>query len=79
MAQRQKRWIQAALNEDPYNPTNTAYRVSSWSLPLAYNLAGFTSGSNLDPDATLVAPVAEPAPMAVAVQRPFGRHPEPFG
>ncbi len=61
MAQRQKRWIQAALNEDPYNPTNTAYRVSSWSLPLAYNLAGFTSGSNLDPDATLVAPVAEPA------------------
>ncbi len=60
MAQRQKRWIQAALNEDPYNPTNTAYRVSSWSLPLAYNLAGFTSGSNLDPDASLVAPVAEP-------------------
>ena len=51
MAQPQKRFIQAALNEDPYNPTNPAYRVSSWSLPLAYNLAGSTSGASLDPDA----------------------------
>ena len=62
MAQRQKRWIQAALNEDPYNPADSAYRVSSWSLPFAYNLAGSTSGSNLEPNATLVAPVNEPGP-----------------
>ncbi|HEY6567675.1 MAG TPA: M14 family zinc carboxypeptidase [Actinomycetota bacterium] len=62
MAQRQKRWIQAALNEDPYNPTNDAYRVSSWSLPLAYNLDGATSGQVLHPDAALVGPVAEPGP-----------------
>ncbi len=65
MAQRQKRWIQAALNEDPFNPTNDAYRVSSWSLALAYNLDGAMSGLNLDPDATLVAPVAEPGPWAL--------------
>ena len=60
MAQPQKRFIQAALNEDPFNPTNSAYRVSSWSLPLAYNLDASMSGAKLEPDAALVAPVAEP-------------------
>lgn len=60
MAQPQKRWIQAALNEDPYNPTKDAYRISSWSLPLSYNLDGGMSGKVLDPDADLVAPVSEP-------------------
>ncbi|HEY5860141.1 MAG TPA: hypothetical protein VIX62_07650, partial [Actinomycetota bacterium] len=70
MAQRQKRWIQAALNEDPFNPTNEAYRVSSWSLPLAYNLDGAMSGLTLDPDADLVDPVAEPAPWTLASPLP---------
>lgn len=60
MAQPQKRFIQAAMNEDPFNPTNSAYRVSSWSLPLAYNLDASMSGAKLDPVADLVAPVAEP-------------------
>jgi len=65
MAQLQKRFIQAALNEDPYNPTNEAYRVSSWSLPLAYNLEAFVSGAPLRPDADPVGPVAEPGGPAL--------------
>ncbi len=60
MAQPQKRFIQAAMNEDPFNPTNSAYRVSSWSLPLAYNLDAYMSGARLQPEADLVAPVSEP-------------------
>lgn len=65
MAQPQKRFIQAALNEDPYNPTNSAYRVSSWSLPLAYNLDASLSGAKLEPDADLVSPVGEPGAPAL--------------
>jgi hypothetical protein len=65
MAQPQKRFIQAALNEDPYNPTNSAYRVSSWSLPLAYNLGASLSGAKLEPDADLVSPVGEPGAPAL--------------
>ena len=65
MAQAQKRFVQAALNEDPFNPTNDAYRISSWSLPLSYNLDGGMSGSVLHPDADLVDPVPEPAPPAL--------------
>ena len=73
MAQPQKRFIQAALNEDPYNPTNQAYRVSSWSLPLAYNLTGWLSGARLDPDADPVAPVAEPGPPTLPQSLPAVR------
>jgi hypothetical protein len=49
------------MNEDPFNPTNQAYRVSSWSLPLGYNLDAAMSGARLEPDASLVGPVAEPS------------------
>ena len=73
MAQPQKRFIQAALNEDPYNPTNQAYRVSSWSLPLAYNLTGWLSGARLDPDADPVAPVGEPGPPTLPQSLPAVR------
>lgn len=70
MAQPQKRFIQAALNEDPYNPTNMAYRISSWSLPLSYNLDGAMSGAVLHPDAHLVPPVAEPGGPALPAKVP---------
>ncbi len=70
MAQPQKHFIQAALNEDPFNPTNKAYRISSWSLPLSYNIDGAMSGAVLHPHADLVAPVAEPAGPALPAKLP---------
>jgi hypothetical protein len=70
MAQRQKRWIQAALNEDPYNPSNQAYRISSWSLPLSYNVDGSMSGAVLHPDADLVPPTPEPGAPSLPASIP---------
>ncbi len=62
MAQPQKHWIQALLNEDPYMPTNYTYGLSGWSNPLLMNLDGGFSGAVLDPVATLEDLVDEPAP-----------------
>jgi hypothetical protein len=56
MAQRQKHWIQAMLNEDTYVPFPYFYDVSGWSNPLLFNLSGGRSGATL-------APVAEPVPL----------------
>ena len=42
LAQAQKHWVQAALNEDTYVPFPYFYDVSGWSLPL---LAGIEGGS----------------------------------
>src|SRR4249919_511773 len=42
LAQAQKHWVQAALNEDTYVPFPYFYDVSGWSLPL---LAGIRGGS----------------------------------
>lgn len=70
MAQPQKRWIQAVLNEDPFNPTAAAYRVSSWSLPLSYNLDGGMSGAVLRPDADPVGPIHDPGPPALPSKIP---------
>ncbi len=42
LAQAQKHWVQAALNEDTYVPFRYFYDVSGWSLPL---LAGIKGGS----------------------------------
>lgn len=62
LAQRQKHWIQAMLNEDTYVSVSTSYDVTAWSNPLLMNLDGGYSGKDLFPDAKLVAALAEPAP-----------------
>ncbi len=51
LAQPQKHWVQATLNEDTYVPFPYFYDVSGWSLPL---LAGIPGGST---DRHLRAPV----------------------
>ncbi len=55
LAQAQKHWVQAALNEDTYVPFPYFYDVSGWSLPL---MAGIRGGSTGEP---VTAPVV-PAP-----------------
>ncbi len=74
MAQAQKHWVQAMLNESTYTPFPYFYDVTAWSQPLLFNVAGGRSGAVLSPQYELVPPVpdpaAEPAPAgapAVAV------------
>ena len=40
MAQAQKHWVQAMLNEDTYTPFPYFYDVTGWSNPLLFNLRG---------------------------------------
>jgi hypothetical protein len=61
MAQAQKHWVQAMLNEDTYTPFPYFYDVTGWSNPLLFNLRGGSSGAVLDPAAARVRPVADPA------------------
>ena len=68
MAQGQKHWVQAMMNEDTYVPFPYFYDVTAWSGPLLFNVAGGRSGARLDPESTPVAPVGEPT----APQRPAG-------
>lgn len=62
MAQGQKHWIQAMLNEDSYTPFPYFYDVTAWSLPLLGNVSGGSSGAVLRPRATPVRtlPAARP-------------------
>jgi hypothetical protein len=60
MAQSQKRWVQAMLNEDSFIPVTVTYDVTAWSNPLLLNLDGGSSGASLSPSATLIPPVAGP-------------------
>ena len=60
MAQAQKHWVQAMLNEDTYTPFPYFYDVTGWSNPLLFNLRGGSSGAVLDPAAARVRPVADP-------------------
>lgn len=67
LAQGQKHWIQAALNESTYPPTHTLNdQLRGWSLPLAANVDGGWSGAKVRPEARVVpplpAPVADPLP-----------------
>lgn len=48
MAQPQKHWIQAMLNEDTYVPFPYFYDVSGWSNPLLAGIAGGSTGLHLD-------------------------------
>jgi len=61
MAQGQKHWIQAMLNEDTYIPFNVTYDVTAWSNPLLMNLRGGWTGSQLSPNASLVSAQAAPS------------------
>ena len=61
MAQAQKHWIQLMLNEDTYVPVRRTYDITGWSSPLLMNLDGGSSGERLDPVASLVPPLDEPA------------------
>lgn len=61
MAQPQKHWIQLMLNEDTYVPVRRTYDITGWSSPLLMNLGGGSSGAVLEPDASLVPPLEEPA------------------
>jgi hypothetical protein len=60
MAQAQKHWVQAMLNEDTYTPFPYFYDVTGWSNPLLFNLRGGSSGAVLDPSASRVRPLDEP-------------------
>ncbi|MFI6523044.1 M14 family zinc carboxypeptidase [Spirillospora sp. NPDC050679] len=51
MAQGQKHWIQAMLNEDSYTPFPYFYDVTAWSMPLLGNVSGGSSGAELRPHA----------------------------
>jgi hypothetical protein len=68
MAQAQKHWIQAMLNEDTYAPFPYFYDVSGWSNPLLFNLDGGRSGGALNPAAEPVPPLS--APPAAALPSP---------
>lgn len=72
MAQPQKHWVQAMLNEDTYVPFPYFYDVSAWSLPLLANVPGGSSGRVLRPAAHTAAPVAAPAPPQVGKRPRIG-------
>jgi hypothetical protein len=61
MAQTQKHWVQAMLNEDTYTPFPYFYDVTGWSNPLLFNLRGGSSGAVLHPAAARVRPLAAPS------------------
>ncbi|WP_433468114.1 M14 family zinc carboxypeptidase [Spirillospora sp. CA-128828] len=62
MAQGQKHWIQAMLNEDSYTPFPYFYDVTAWSLPLLGNVSGGSSGAVLHPRAVPVRTLEAPRP-----------------
>ncbi len=47
LAQAQKHWVQATLNEDTYVPFPYFYDVSGWSLPLLAGIPGGSTGRHL--------------------------------
>jgi hypothetical protein len=47
LAQAQKHWVQATLNEDTYVPFPYFYDVSGWSLPLLAGIQGGSTGRHL--------------------------------
>jgi Zinc carboxypeptidase len=60
MAQMQKHWVQAMLNEDTYTPFPYFYDVTAWSQPLLYNVRGGYSGERLKPRADIVRQLRDP-------------------
>ncbi|MFB4316676.1 M14 family zinc carboxypeptidase [Actinomadura sp. 21ATH] len=70
MAQVQKHWVQAMLNEDSYTPFPYFYDVTAWSLPLLGNVSGGSSGAELRPRASSVPALRE---ESAAVARHGGK------
>jgi hypothetical protein len=70
MAQGQKHWIQAMLNEDPYTPFPYFYDVTGWSQPLLFNVRGGYSGLELAPSARRVPLRAQPRAPRIAAPKP---------
>jgi len=62
MAQAQKHWIQAMLNEDTYVPFPFFFDATAWSQPLLFNLRGGYSGKSLRVKASRVKRLKSPAP-----------------
>jgi hypothetical protein len=60
LAQAQKHWIQAMLNEESWIPTGVTYDVTAWSNPLLMNLQGGWTGQVVVPSSTLIEPLPEP-------------------
>jgi hypothetical protein len=60
MAQAQKHWVQAMLNEDTYVPFPYFYDVTAWSQPLLFNVPGGRTGAVLEPRSERVPLLAEP-------------------
>jgi Zinc carboxypeptidase len=60
MAQMQKHWVQAMLNEDTYTPFPYFYDVTAWSQPLLFNVRGGYSGERLRPRADEVGTLRDP-------------------
>jgi hypothetical protein len=70
LAQAQKHWIQALLNENTYVPFPYFYDVSGWSNPLLFNVAGGRSGAVLSPAAEPTAPLEAPAAPPLPAEPP---------
>jgi hypothetical protein len=70
LAQRQKHWIQAMMHETTHPPVNFFYDVSAWSQPLLSNVSAGFSGAILEPNATPVSLLAEPAPPVLPADVP---------
>jgi hypothetical protein len=69
MAQAQKHWVQAMLNEDTYTPFPYFYDVTAWSQPLLFNVDGGRSGALLDPEWER-APAADEPEVELPADRP---------
>jgi hypothetical protein len=61
MAQAQKHWVQAMLQENSYPPFPYFYDVTGWSQPLLFNVDGGRSGAVLRPRAVRTPLLPEPA------------------
>ena len=73
MAQRQKHWVQAMLNESTYTPVGYAYDIVGWSSPLLFNVAGGSSGAVLSPKASVGRRAGRAGPAGAAGEAAVGR------
>ena len=70
MAQMQKRWVQAMLNEDTYTPFPYFYDVTGWSQPLLFNVQGGYSSLELSPAASPAPQLGDPGEPAIGTDAP---------
>jgi len=81
MAQPQKHWVQAMLNEDTYVPFPYFYDVSGWSNPLLAGIPGGSAGRPVSASIERVPLLARPAPPTLPTDLPrvgiIDQRPEP--